>query len=87
MCIWKTRWVNTPVALGVTFYVAQLFMIEDCKDVRFETVTAYTAWGITLRAYNNENLYFKPFSEYLQARNGQAVHGVGGCPAPEKHEG
>ncbi len=53
--------VNTPVALGVTFYVAQLFMIEDCKDVRFETVTAYTAWGITLRAYNNENLHFNRF--------------------------
>lgn len=53
--------INTPVALGVTFYVAQLFMVEDCKDVYFETVTAYTAWGMTVRAYNNENLYFNRF--------------------------
>ncbi len=53
--------VSTPVALGTTFYVAQLFMIEDNKDVRFETVTAYAAWGMTVRAYNNENLYFNRF--------------------------
>ncbi len=54
--------VNTPVALGVTFYVAQTFMTEDCKNVRFETVTVYSSWGMTMRAYNNENLYFNRFS-------------------------
>lgn len=53
--------INTPVALGTTFYVAQLFMVEDNKDVRFESVTAYAAWGMTVRAYNNENLYFNRF--------------------------
>ena len=53
--------INTPVALGTTFYVARLFLIDGNKDVKFETVTAYSAWGMTLRAYDNENLYFNRF--------------------------
>ena len=74
---------GTLVALRHYLYENDLFFVNNCKDIHFETINIHSAMGMGLRGYSSENLYFnrfnlklKPNTDRLMTATADAIHTI-----------
>ena len=74
---------GTLVALRHYLYENDLFFVNRCKDIYFESLNIYSAMGMGLRGYSSENLYFnrfnltlKPNTDRLMTATADAIHTI-----------
>lgn len=65
--------IGNRAALCFTMYGHNALRFENCKDVRVENVTVYTAPGMALYAENSEDLSFDGFRLQLKPDSGRLM--------------
>lgn len=59
---------DTLVVLRHYLYEYDMFFINKCENVYFESINIYSAAGMGARAYSSENLYFNRFNCMLKKK-------------------
>lgn len=74
---------GTLVVLRHYLYEYDLFFVNQCENIYFESIDIYSALGMAARCYSSKNLYFnrfnctlKPNTDRLMSVTADAIHAI-----------
>lgn len=68
--------VGTKVALASGMHFSETFIVENCENLKCETVNLYSSPGMAFKAYTCTNLYFNRFNAIVKPGTDRLMTGT-----------
>jgi hypothetical protein len=68
--------VGTKVALASGMHFSETFIVENCENLKCETVNLYSSPGMAFKAYTCTNLYFNRFNAIVKPGTDRLLTGT-----------